>query len=212
MKQKWTPAEEARLRELYPGMPSADVATELGRTISQIHNKAFHLGLCKSPEFFASPASGRLDGVSRGLAQRFAKGITPWNAGMKGWQAGGKAAETQFRKGNKPQTWKPVGSERADKDGLLVRKVSDTGVKRTDWQPVHVVVWREHGNEIPPGHVVIFRDGNNRNFAIENLECVSRAELMRRNSITRFPPELRSAMTALRKFNKAIEASHEKQD
>ena len=49
---------------------------------------------------------------------------------------------------------------------------------------------------------MVFRDEDNRNFAGENLELISRADLMRRNSYLHLPPEiaqivqLRGALTA----------------
>lgn len=48
--------------------------------------------------------------------------------------------------------------------------------------PVHRIVWREAGRDIPPRHALVFRDGNKRNFDLNNLELVTRQELMRRNS------------------------------
>lgn len=55
------------------------------------------------------------------------------------------------------------------------------------------VVWREHRGEIPPGHEIIFKDGNKRNCAIENLECLPRtacraARASGRNQFTRSAP------------------------
>jgi hypothetical protein len=38
--------------------------------------------------------------------------------------------------------------------------------------------------------VLIFCDGNKRNFALDNLELLSRSALMRRNSIHNYGPEL----------------------
>lgn len=44
---------------------------------------------------------------------------------------------------------------------------------------------------LPAGYIVVFADRNNRNFAPSNLEAVTRAENMRRNSyLTRYPKDV----------------------
>jgi hypothetical protein len=45
------------------------------------------------------------------------------------------------------------------------------------WERKHAVIWKKANGKIPKGYVVIFADGNNRNFALNNLLLVSRAEL-----------------------------------
>ncbi|GBF35427.1 bacteriophage phi 1.45 protein-like protein [Desulfocucumis palustris] len=120
------------------------------------------------------------DGTLLGVETRFRPGLTPWNKGMKGFNCGGK--ETQFKKGNKPANWVPIGSERVNGDGYIDIKVDD-GKLQKNWKGKHILIWEEHNGPIPPGHVVIFGDGNNRNFNPENLLLVSRAQLVRLNQM-----------------------------
>jgi hypothetical protein len=69
--------------------------------------------------------------------------------------------------------------------------MTDTGVTRRDFHTVHHLVWEAAGHPpVPPGHVLIFCDGNKRNFSLDNLELLSRSALMRRNSIHNYGPEL----------------------
>lgn len=42
-------------------------------------------------------------------------------------------------------------------------------------------VWEQHKGAIPKGHLIVHNDGNNLNCNIDNLSCVSRAQLVRRN-------------------------------
>lgn len=52
-----------------------------------------------------------------------------------------------------------------------------------------------------------------RGRSIDNLELITRAERMRRNSIHRYPPELKSAIRVISKLKRTIqEVEHEKQD
>lgn len=192
----WTPEEDALLTELYRTKPITEISEEMGRGTSSIHNRVQKLGLKRSEEFKAITGCGR-----------FKPGHQTWNAGRKGWQAGGRSKDTQFKLGGKPSnTWRPIGAERTDKGGILYRKVADTGNKRTDWRPVHVMLWEEHNGPVPAGYFLVFKDRNPANLSIDNLELVTRAENMRRNSIDRYPPEYRQAAITLgwfrRKLNK----------
>lgn len=109
----------------------------------------------------------------------FKKGYVPWNKGLKGVNFGGK--ETQFKPGHKPHNWVPVGSERVSADGYVEVKIQD-GKLQKNWKGKHVLIWEQHNSQpVPPGHAVIFGDGNRRNFDPENLILVSRAQLARMN-------------------------------
>lgn len=214
----WTRPEIRELRRCYPSRPTTDVATRLARSVSSVNGKAAQLGLRKAPEYLASPAAHRFDG-RKGVGTRFAEGHRPWNAGMKGWQAGGRSALTRFKRGERHGTaanhCMPVGHERLI-DGYVYVKVADVpNVPYTvNWKPTHVLNWEQaHGRALPDGHVLVFRDGNRRNTVVENLELITRAENMRRNTIHRYPPELRDAMRLAGRVRSKIERlSREEQD
>lgn len=211
-RRHWSTDEIQKLQTRYANEPTATIAEDLGRSITSVLAKANDLGLAKSPEFLRGPHSGRLRGVE-GASTRFSAGQTPWNSGMKGLKTGGRSEETRFKPGSKPQTWRPVGSERTTADGYLQRKMTDTGYTPRDWVGVHILVWMEHHGPIPEGHSVIFRDRNKQNITLENLELVSRSELMKRNTIHRYPPELKSTIRAVSKLKRLIkERDHEEQN
>lgn len=108
------------------------------------------------------------------------KGHIPWNKGMKGLNIGSQ--ETQFKKGNIPANRVPVGTERIAKDGYIEIKIQD-GKLNDNWKAKHVYIWEKHNGPVPEGHCVIFGDGNNRNFDINNLILVSRAQLLKLNQL-----------------------------
>ncbi len=110
---------------------------------------------------------------------QFKEGHVPWNKGMKGINTGGEA--TQFKPGHRPANWVPLGSERVNGDGYVDVKVRD-GQLQKNWKGKHIIVWeKHHGRSAPPGHAVIFGDGNKRNFDPENLILVTRKQLVRLN-------------------------------
>lgn len=196
---KWTPEEDATLRTLYETTEASarQIAEVMDRTKAAIKGRANILGLRK-------PAEQHNKG-------RFEKGHATWNKGVR-FVAGGRSAETRFKPGSRPHTWHPVGHERVTKDGYIQRKMTDTGTTRHDYIGLHILLWREHHGEVPQGHVVVFRNGDKTAIRIDNLECITRQELMRRNSYhTNYPPELRQLVqlrgAVTRQINKRKETS-----
>lgn len=216
MKKKWLDSEVEILRRLYPDTPTRIVSERLGRTEKQVYMKAAGLGIKKSEKYMSGPLSGQIrPGSNMGGKARFKKGHTPWNKGIEGYNPNNH--ETRFKPGNRNgqalNNLKDIGSERINKDGNRERKVSDTGVKKIDWRPVHNIVWEEHHGPIPDGHIVVFKTADKLNTDIENLELISRAENMRRNSIHRYPKELVSVIRVNSSLKKRItEAESEKQN
>lgn len=84
-----------------------------------------------------------------------------------------KVAPTMFKKGQLPIQARPVGSECWRSDGYLWVKVA----LPNKWRLKHHLIWESKNGPIPKGHLIIFADGNCKNFDINNLICVTRAEL-----------------------------------
>ncbi len=213
----WSEKDEAKLIALYPDTPMPDLIKAFGRPYWSIYNKAYLLGLKRSEAYLASEHACRLRRENNpGTGTRFQKGQTSWNKGIS-YTAGGRSAETRFKpgalSGKAAQLLQPIGTERVTKDGIRQRKIRDDGPPQRRWKSVHMILWEKSNGAVPPGHIVVFRDKNTANIEIDNLELITRAENMRRNTIHRYPPELKSTIRQLGKLKKAIsEASHEKQD
>lgn len=109
----------------------------------------------------------------------FPKGHIPANKGKKGISYEGMKA-TQFKKGNRPANWVSIGTERINRDGYTEIKIAD-GRLNKNWKAKHILLWEAAHGPVPQGHVVIFGDGNKRNFDPDNLLLVSRAQLARLN-------------------------------
>lgn len=136
---------------------------------------------------------------------QFVKGFTPWNKGLKGFVNNHpNIKKNQFKKGNIPKSYKPIGSKRIAKDGYTYIKIADTRIKKNDWKLEHILLWEKHNGKVPANHVVFFKDGNKENLKIENLELLSRSELMSRNTIHRYPPELKEVIRLNNKLRRAI--------
>lgn len=164
---KYTPEQIDFIRENITKMTWKDLA--------KLFNKTFGTNLSNK----ALSATGKRYCIKSGRTGQFEKGKVPWNKGVKGLNLGNKA--TQFKKGHRPYNWVPIGTERISKDGYVEVKIQE-GKFQKNWKGKHILIWEQyHGRPVPPGYVVIFGDGNNRNFDPENLLLVSRAQLIRMN-------------------------------
>ena len=200
----WTDGDLATLRALYANTNNTELGALFGRSPRAVGAMAGKLGLSKSSDFMQSHQT------------RFKKGLTPWNKGAQ-YKPGGRCAETQFKPGNRPHTWVPIGSYRIDKTGTLQRKVSDDpGGPHKRWRSVHELIWIEHNGPVPKGHVVVFRPGRKQTdpalITIDCIECITRADLMRRNSAwTNLPPEVARLVQLRGALNRQINRITRKQ-
>lgn len=215
-RRPWTAADDAALRRRYPDEPTATLAVAIGRTTKAVYQRAKLLGLAKSAAYLASPAACRTNG-RQGMGTRFQKGSVPANKGLrgrKGW-APGRMAETQFkpgvRQGVAARNWRPIGTIAIDGEGYQRIKVREAlpgeafGFGNTKvWPLLNRHLWAEAHGPIPPGHAVVFKDGNRQHCVLSNLELVSCAELMRRNTVHRLPAPLPQTIQLLGALKRQI--------
>lgn len=216
--------EDALICELYPDTSTKVIAQRLRRTVEAVYGAAARRGLRKSAEYLAGPLACRLRrGDNVGKATRFKPGTVPPNKGQRrpGY-APGRMAETQFkpgiRQGIAAENWCPIGTIRPDTDGCLRIKVREGrkgeayGFGNVEiWPQLHRRLWEQHHGPIPPNHVVALKDGDQANVVIENLECISRKDLMRRNSVHNLPNDLAEVIQLSGALKRQLR-KHEKQN
>ncbi|WP_458397434.1 HNH endonuclease signature motif containing protein [Anaerotignum sp.] len=99
-----------------------------------------------------------------GVDTRFQKGVRFSNGGRKGsWFPG--CEKHWFKKGQKPASWVPVGTERIRKNGYIWVKIAEPKT----WRMKQMVVWEAANGPVPEGHHLLFRDGNKLNCDLSNL-------------------------------------------
>jgi len=109
--------------------------------------------------------------LTTGTGGYFKKGSTPWNKGLKGYMGANK---TSFKKGTIPPNQVPIGTESITKGGYIKVKVGEPN----KWKLKQRYIYEQHYGEIPNNYNVIFADKNIRNFDINNLVLVSKAEML----------------------------------
>jgi hypothetical protein len=210
---KWSDADEALLIERFPHVKTATLCEPLRRPYSAIAGKANKLGLSKTAEFFASEASGH-GNVECGASFRFTPGFEPWNKG-KAHPSTGRSPQHHFKagqlNGRAAQLVMPVGSYRINGDGYLDRKFSEQpGAGNKRWRAAHLLIWEAANGPLPKGSIVVFKPGkqttNPDDLLLDNVELITRQELMRRNTIYRFTPEIVSLCKLRGVLNRKINA------
>ena len=193
MNRTWTDEQEQYLVAHYATTSNAELAAVLGKkNADRVMAKASLLGLKKSRQFLKESCQQREN------SGKFKKGMTPHNKGKKlSEDTKAKLVKTMFKSGNRPHNTLEVGAETQDKDGYLMVKVAEPNV----WQYKHHIAYSE---PVPTGHKVIFLDGNKYNFERDNLQLVSNAELMSKNTMYRYPPELVRLLKTLNKLKKRV--------
>lgn len=218
----WREAEVAELVRRYPHEPTAAIAANIGHSLSSVNNLAGKLGIKKSAAYMQSPAACRLRrGDNVGKAYRYPPGHVPANKGLRrpGWSPG-RMRETQFRKGERRGVavtlYQPIGAERLSKEGYLQRKVNDDLPLQARWRGVHILVWEAANGPVPKGHAVAFLNGDKKDIRLANLELITRAQLMARNTVHNLPKPLASAIQLLgalkRQIRKKTKAHDTEQD
>lgn len=186
MRKPWTPACEAKLREMYADQDMADICAALGRSVEAVRSRASKLGLRR----IESP-----------------------NIRERGLQHSARMLEKR-RNGYRNTTRMEVGEVRIQ-GGRPMCKVSDTGNAKVDWKPAARAAWEAQHGDIPAGHNVVCKDGDRSNTAAGNLELITVQEKIARHSITRYPLIYQRAAQDLGRFLaklKRLEKDHEESE
>ena len=188
------------IKQRYPFEPTKKIADDLCLTESQVYNRAFTMGIKKDPVYLRStqfPA-----GYLGGKATQFQRGHVPANKGYKmSKEVYEKAKPTMFKKGNLPFNTQPVGTinKRLDTNGKFYSYIK---IAHSNWQLLNRYLWEQNFGKIPPGMIVIFKDNNEDNFEISNLELISKKENMQRNSMHQYPLEIKQIIILKNKLIK----------
>ena len=188
------------IKQRYPFEPTKKIADDLNLTESQVYNRAFAMRIKKDPVYLRStqfPA-----GYLGGKATQFKKGQIPPNKGQKmSKEVFEKVSATMFKKGSVPSNTQPVGTinKRKDTNGKFYSYIK---VANQNWQLLNRYLWEQNFGKIPPGMIVIFKDNNEDNFEISNLELISKKENMNRNSMHQYPLEIKQILILKNKLIK----------
>lgn len=208
-KRLWSTEDDAVMRLEYPNTSTKKLAAKLGVSMRSCYSRANVLGLVKTPQYLATPDSGRLSkGEVIGFNTFFKKGQVPFNKGLKqkdfmSREAIAKTKKTRFKKGQLPHNTKEDGViiPRKDKCGKTYLYIRESlGI----WKLYHRKVWEQHNGKLKSNEIVRFRDGNSLNCEISNLFVIPKSENMKLNTIHQYPKELQQVIKLTNKLKKTI--------
>lgn len=196
------------IRANYLTMPIKQIAEKIGGSFTGIQGMLNREGLVIPPEIVAQ----------RKNIGMFAKGNPPVNKGKKWSEFMSKegmknSRKTQFKKGQRVHKEGKNGDirirhnhkERGDKPYKWIR------LRKAKWEMLHVHLWKKNNGRIPKGMIVVFKDGDTMHCEVENLELITREQNMNRNTIHRYPQELKDVIRLTNKVSKKLKEHHEKQ-
>jgi len=200
--RRFTAEEDQFLRTNYLTMPTKRMATALGRSDCTARQRLKILGLSVPPgivEIFRKQSQIKKGNVPANKGKRQAEYMSA--------ESIARAKATCFKKGDLPHNTKNDMdiSIRRDRRGIDYKFIR---VSLAEWVPLQRYVWENAHGPIPKGMKVVFKDGNPLNCDLDNLEVLSCAELMKRNSYHNYPQpiaqviQLRGALN--RKINNRI--------
>lgn len=184
-KTTFTVEEDEIIRDNYLTMPMKTIGKLINRSFCGVNSRMNQLGLIIPEEL-------RAERKAKGM---FRKGQEPANKGKKmNPEQYEKYKHTFFQKDHIPHNAKKNGEEvkRKDKNGNIYLLIKIPEKRRLVYK--HVWLWENENGTVPDGYAVVFKDGNSLNCCLNNLECISRVELLNRNTINRFPEDLQRAI------------------
>ena len=203
MRTFWTEKEIKFLTDNYSDMNTTDIAKILNRPMGGVYGKAYIMGLKKSKEYLAVMLEREAKKLADfGKNYQFKKGRVPYNYGQKMSDIlYEKIQKTMFKKGRKPHNTRKEGDESKSIDGYTYVKIADN-----DWRLKHRVLWEKANGPIPDDHIVVFKDNNQLNFDINNLQLISKSENMLRNTLHQYPELIQQIIKLNNKLKKKINA------
>ena len=208
MKKLWTEPELIILKKEYPTTQSILIAQKLNRTVKAIYSQANLMNLKKTEEFNKSESSGRMKDGEFGKASRFQKNHVSFNTGKK-WddfmtiQGKANSLRTTFKKGHLPKNTLHDGMITTRTDSKTKRTYKFIRIALGKWQMLHVYNWEQVNGKLPKDKILAFK-GSTDDCSIDNLILITRAENMKRNSIQRYPEEIKQTIRVLTKLKKTI--------
>lgn len=177
----WRYEHEEILKQRYSDTLNSELAKLFGKTDVAVSGAAYKLGLKKPAEFIRQHA----------FKTTFKPGIKAWNKGMKqaeymSAEAIAKTKATRFVKGQLPHnSYNEVGKitirhEHPNRNNS--KRYQYICLELGKWKPLHVYNWEKKNGKVPKGHCLWFIDGDTLNAEPSNLELITRAENMQRNS------------------------------
>lgn len=195
---KVTPAQDRIIKKEYLNVPCKRLSDQLGISDTCLRTRMKQLGLVVPAHIIEQ----------RKKDSRIKPGHVPSNKGKKQTEfmsrkAIARTKATRFKKGHLPHN--AVGFKdgditvRQDHKNRAGKSYKYIRLSLGKWYPLHQYRWEKKHGKLPKGHCLWFIDGDTMNCSVSNLELITRAENMRRNSCSLRLTDVYVANTLARK-------------
>ena len=199
-KTNFTEKEDQFIKDNYLKFPVKTIADKIGRSNTGV-NMALKRMMLKIPR--------EITEKNKKLYQ-FKKGDVPANKGKKqidymSSEVIERTKATRFKKGHLPHNSQGINDGdihvRKDSKGRYYKWIRESlGV----WKMLHVFNYEKEFGPIPDGYIVFFKNKDSMNCHPSNLELITRAEIMAKNTIHRYPDHIKENIRLISKINKTI--------
>jgi hypothetical protein len=196
----FTKRQDEIIKREYLLIPIKTLARKIGRSHVGVNHRIAAMGL-------VIPIELRRQRKAIGM---YRKGQVAFNKGKKqtefmSAEAIKKTKPTRFKKGHVPHNTIPgIGMITIRTDLRTGRKYKYIKLGLANWRELHRHNWEKKHGKIPKGMCVVFKDGNNMDCRVKNLELITRVENMIRNTIHRYTPEIKSGIRIINKLKRTI--------
>lgn len=198
-KTSFSEEEDEVIKQNYLEIPIKTLAKIMKRSSCGIYSRLNHLGCIIPPEL----------AEQRKISGMIKKGTAPPNKGKKQSEYMSpegieKSKASRFKKNHIPHNAKQDWEEilRKDYRGTKYWMIKLPENRKLIFK--HIWLWESTYGKIPEGYNIIFKNGNSIDCKIENLECISDAELMQKNTIMNFPEDLKQIILLKGKIKRQI--------
>lgn len=200
----WTEQDIEYMTANYPTTFMKDMCEYLDRSEKSIYMQAYLMGLKKDKDFLTEWHKNNIPQAF--IDNQKKKGDIPHNKGVPmSKEKYDRCRRTMFKKGHRPHNTNKEGDGAItlrNKENYKAR-VFNIRISAGKWVPLHRYIWEQVHGPIPKGFIVAFKNGYT-DCRIENLELMSRADNMRRNSMHNYPEELREMLHIKIGFNRKL--------
>lgn len=211
----WTAEKDQLLQSLYQENTARQIANQLGLHVFNVKSRVKRLGLKKSDPTTPRNRQGTQSCTqwttaddqlirdhyrttpSRTLAAQLKRSVSALHM---------RAHKLNISKEKKPI---PIGGERVNSKGLLLRKISNTGNQHRDYKRVDVIEWERRNGPLPKGMILVVVNPYLPRTP-ENMQPMTAQQLTARISGQETCPELKELFLLKRQLMKSLKPALKK--
>lgn len=193
---------DSTIKANYLTMPSKTLAAKIGKSDVYLRHRLKELGLIIPPEIIEQ----------RKHDSRLKPGAIPPNKGKKQTDYMSpeqieRTKSTRFKKGQKIHNEMYDGAisirhDHPERNGG--RPIKYIRLSKGKWKELQLHNWEKVNGPVPDGYILACQDGDTLNCNPDNWKSITMADNVIRNSIHRYPAELKQTIRILKKLERKI--------